>query len=163
MTRTLPHDHYAAAVRNALGALHDAAESWTAYDSDDGEVMLMEILISFDPDTARESGWDHGLILLWDQTVGWRWAYGTRERGRNSVPELLLVGPLVADPDDVLQAVRILLTYGPEQLPAQAAKPQRPLLHATLTPELEKALGGDGGDADLTREEAEALAAYAET
>jgi hypothetical protein len=159
---THPHGPYAVAVMDALGDLHDPAESWTAYDSDDGEVMLMEIIISLDLDKARAAGWSRGLLICWDQTRGWEWAYMTHERGRNSQPEPLVVGPLVTDPAGIVRAVRVLLTEGgDEQLPVEGGERQQPG-GVALTPELVKAVGsGEDGDRDVTPEEAAALALYA--
>lgn len=157
-----PHVPYADAVMEALGDLYDPAESWTEYNSDNGEVMMMEIVITLDLDKARAAGWSRGLLVCWDQTRGWEWAYMTHERGRNSDPEPLMLGPLVIDPADVARAVQTLLTEGGhEQLPVQGAERQA-TGEAALTPELCKAVGsGEEGDCDITREEAAALAVYA--
>jgi hypothetical protein len=147
---------------DALGDLYDPSDSWTAYDSDDGEVMLMEIVITLDPDKARAAGWSRGLLICWDQTRGWEWAYMTHERGRNSNPEPLIVGPLVTDPADIVSAVQTLLTEGgDEQLPAEGSERQRSGA-TSLTPELVRAVGsGEDGDRDIPAEEAAALAVYA--
>ncbi|MFE2600127.1 DUF6292 family protein [Streptomyces sp. NPDC059396] len=157
-----PHAPYATAVMTALGRHHDPADSWTAYDSDDGEVMIMEIVITLDRNRTRTAGWERDVFLFWSQIRGWEWAYETPD-GRNSEPERLLNGPLVVDPADVARAVRILLAGGAEQLPAGGT--ERPHTRpVTLTPELEKALG-DGSDdnpGDIDRTDAIALAAYAD-
>lgn len=159
--QTLPHDHYANAVMDALGDLIDPADSWTEYASDNGEVMLMEIVINLDLDTARAAGWSRGLLIRWDQTIGWEWAYGSDDDGRCSVPEPLIVGPLVADPADIVRAVQTLLTEGgDEQLPVKGSEPQ-PQGDVVLTPELQKARGTGDDDADLSAEDAAALAVYA--
>ncbi|MFJ5176698.1 DUF6292 family protein [Streptomyces griseoviridis] len=155
-----PHAPYAEAVMKALGNLHDPANSWTEYNSDDGEVMLMEIVITLDRARALAAGWARGVLILWNQVTGWGWAYMTDERGGNSNPDDLLLGPLVADPADVARAVQALLTKdGHEQLPLPAK--ERPGPDAPLTPELTQAVGSGGdGDRDISPEGAAALAKY---
>ncbi|MFD8437434.1 hypothetical protein ACFV2I_20330 [Streptomyces microflavus] len=110
-TRPLPHDPYANAVMAALNAegLLDAANSWTAYDSDDGEVMMMETVINLDPDRARAAGYDHGVTLLWNHTRG-GWEYGPAQYdGHLQYVAELITGAPVAEPSDLVRAARILL------------------------------------------------------
>jgi hypothetical protein len=161
MTTNHPHDPYANAVMAALSDLIDPAESWTAYDCDNGEVMLMETVISLDHETTAAGR--TGLSLFWSQVRGWEWAYETTP-GRNSEPELLTTGALVPDPADIVRAVQTLLSGedGHKQLPVTGVeRPHDGPLN--LTPALEKAAApGDNGDApELDRETAYALAAYA--
>ncbi|MFI6530498.1 hypothetical protein [Streptomyces uncialis] len=158
---THPHAPYAHAVMAALGDLHDPANSWTAYDSDNGEVMLMETVIRLDDDKTRQTGWTGGLFLFWSQVRGWEWAYETDD-GRNSDPEPLITGPLVTDPAHIVRATHTLLSaHGHKQLPA-TGRERSHTGPVTLTPALKNATtSSDSYDPDLDRETAHELAAYA--
>lgn len=159
MLKRDPHAPYAEAVMEALGDLHDPADSFYEYASDNGEVMLMEIVITLDPDKARAAGWSRGLLICWDQTTGWEWAYLVGDHGGNSTPEPLIVGSLVTDPADIVRAVQTLLTGASDELPIVGS--EREPHAASLSPALQKALGSGPGDADLSQEAAAALALYA--
>ncbi|MFF2522446.1 hypothetical protein [Streptomyces liangshanensis] len=156
MTKPLPHDPYATAVMAALGDQYDPANSWTEYTSDDGEVMLMEIVINLDDDKAAAAGMRHGAYLRWTQTEGWIWCYATTgDRSYADMGRPVLI--LVPAPEDVARAVRIILTPGdgPEPLPVPGSS--RPYVHgSTLPPALQAAVDGEDIDADT----AHALAAY---
>ena len=131
-----PHDAYANAVMKALGDLYDPAESWTAYDCDDGEVMLMEIVITLNPDKARTAGYPEGLVLLWDQRHGWTWVYVT-EPGRNSEPSPLVGSATCCTPEDVARAaLQLLSPGGSEALPIAGQQPDT----ATMPPDLQEIL-----------------------
>ncbi|MEO3976322.1 hypothetical protein [Streptomyces sp. CAU 1734] len=150
----VPHAAYAKAIMTALGNLADP-DSWAEFSSDNGEVMLMEIVITIDPARAAAAGWHHGLILIWDQTMGWEWAYKTAQDGRNSEPRVLVYGPPVIDPVHIRDAVDMLLSSGGERIPT--GKGPRQGLTATLTPALIKAME----DGDIDRQAALDLAVYA--
>ncbi|WP_326677678.1 hypothetical protein [Streptomyces sp. NBC_01237] len=161
MTRTpttLPHDPYAQAVMAALEAegLLDAAESWTAYDCDNGEVMMMEVVITLDEDRARAAGWTHGLVLSWNHAEGgWEWGPQGSGGSRDYVLDLIK-GTLTPGPDDIVRAVQLLLDDAPvaDRLPiAGTARPPA----QTITPVLQAVLDKDGVDEELAR----ALSAYA--
>lgn len=120
-----PHDTYAHAVMDALGDLIDPADTWTAYDSDNGEVMLMETVITIDPDRAQAAGWPHGLFLQWDQITGWQWSdKNASGHGNHASP---LAWPAVCTPDTVTQAVTALLAPGaPQGLPVEGQQRETP-------------------------------------
>ncbi|GGJ81961.1 hypothetical protein GCM10011583_11810 [Streptomyces camponoticapitis] len=163
MATTDPHHSYIQAVQHTLGDLHDPAESWTEYASDNGEVMLMETAIRINRHADEE--WPEPVFLFWDQVHGWTWAYET-EPGRNSDPLPLLTGPLVPDPVDVARAVSHLLNGTADQLPLPNCR-ERPYSDTepiALTPALTEALG-DGTDdnpGNIDHTGAVALAAYAD-
>ncbi|MFD8970528.1 hypothetical protein ACFV0C_37000 [Streptomyces sp. NPDC059568] len=153
-----PHAPYANAVMAALADQYDPADSWTEYANDDGEVMLLEIVINLDPDKALAAGWNHGIYIYWRQTTGWEWCYGTNSEGSNSYGGELTYG-LVTDPDDIARAVRALLTPGGERLSLPSFGSQRAHDDTTALPApLQKAMDGE----DIDRETAYALAVYSQ-
>lgn len=154
MTRTprLPHDPYANAVMAALAAegLLDPADSWTAYDCDNGEVMMMEIVLTLDEDRARAAGWTHGLVLSWNHTyAGWDWG-PQRSGGHRDYVLDLIAGTAVPAPADIVRAAQILLDDDPvaDRLPITGAG--HPPTQA-ITPTLQAVLNEDGVDEDLAR------------
>jgi len=155
-TRPLPHDPYANAVMAALSAegFLNAADSRTEYAEDNGEVMLMEIVIALDTDRAEKAGWTHGALLKWSQLRGWEWGPGTDGALLQYVQDLA-TGP-VPDPADIVRAAHLILA-GPSEartLPVTGA--HRPPAQ-TIAPLLQAAL--DDGDIDLDM--AQGLSAYA--
>ncbi|MEV8396674.1 DUF6292 family protein [Streptomyces niveus] len=167
MATTDPHHPYIRAVQHTLGALHDPAESWTEYASDNGEVMLMETVIQLNWRLTDAAGWtgeDDRVYLFWDQVHGWTWSYSTQP-GRTSEPMPLLTGPLVPDPVDVARAVRLLLDGESAQLPVESnPRPYSDAEPIALTAELTEAVG-DGTDTNsgnIDQADAVALAAYAD-
>ncbi|MFC1409207.1 hypothetical protein ACEZCY_11070 [Streptacidiphilus sp. N1-12] len=144
----LPHGPYFTAVMTALGHNADPTESWAAYDSDNGETMLMEIVIGLDPQRAAARGFTDGLIILWSQVTGWEWAY-MLPTGFNSEPKPLLWGD-VPTPDSIAHATTLLLdTRAPlSAVPTTGTEtPDDPAI--TLTPDLAAAL--DENNADTLR------------
>ncbi|WP_432114032.1 hypothetical protein [Streptomyces sp. S1] len=163
MRKALPHDPYATAVMDALAseALLDHAGSWTEYASDNGIVMLMEVVISLDGDRARAADWDHGVTLLWNQIEGWTWGPGDRD-GRLQYVKPLVDSSLVPDPADVVRAAEILLTdETTDRLPVTGTTRPAP---ATIPPQIQELLdevADEQGEEDVPTEETlRALAAY---
>ncbi|MEV8402594.1 DUF6292 family protein [Streptomyces niveus] len=165
MATTDPHHPYIQAVQHTLGALHDPAESWTEYASDDGERMLMETVIQLNWRLTDDAGWtgeDDRVYLFWDQVHGWTWAYSTQP-GRNSEPLPLLTGTLVPDPVDVARAVRLLLDGESAQLPVESnPRPYSDAEPIVLTAELTEAVGDDTNPGNIDHASATAIAAYAD-
>ncbi|WP_405399208.1 hypothetical protein [Streptomyces microflavus] len=155
-TRPLPHDPYANAVMAALNAegMLNAADSWTDYAEDDGEVMLMEIVIALDTDRAEKAGWTHGALLKWSQTRGWEWGPGTDGALLQYVQDLA-TGP-VPDPDSIVRAARLILAGQSDASTLPVTGAHRPPAQ-TISPLLQTAL--DAGDIDLDM--AQDLSAYA--
>ncbi|MFJ9654297.1 hypothetical protein [Streptomyces microflavus] len=156
-TRPLPHDSYANAVMAALNAesLLSAADSWTAYDCDNGETMMMEIVIALDPDRARAAGYDHGVTLLWNHTRG-GWEYGPAQHGRQlQYVADLITGAPVAEPTYIVRAARILLDPDDNLAALPIAGTSRPP-GQTITPLLQAVLDEGGVGEGLARD----LSAY---
>jgi hypothetical protein len=159
---SLPHDAYATAVMAALDAegLVNANDSWTEYASDNGVVMLMELVVSLDGDRAREAGWGHGLTLLWNQVDGWQW--GPDTQGGRLQYTRPLVSRVVPQPADIVRAATALLDGEAGVLPiagtpSGVAEAVPPAIQALLDEEIEP---GDVDDAP-TEETLRQLAAYA--
>ncbi|MET9973920.1 hypothetical protein ACFYOI_03605 [Streptomyces microflavus] len=157
-TRPLPHDPYANAVMAALSAegLLDAANSWTAYDCDNGEVMMMETVINLDPDRARAAGYDHGVTLLWNHTRG-GWEYGpTQHGGHLQYVADLITGAPVAEPTDLVRAAQILLDPNDNLAALPITGTTRPPAQ-TIPPLLQAVLDEGGVEEEMARD----LSAYA--
>ncbi|MFD6587279.1 hypothetical protein ACFWED_10400 [Streptomyces anulatus] len=155
--KTVPHQPYATAVTDALAAegLIDPAESWAEYNSDDGEVMMMEVIITLDEDRARAAGWAGGLVLSWNHTyAGWEWGPAKSGGGRDYVLDLI-TGIAVPEPADVVRAVQVLLDDTPVAGRLPIAGSARPPARV-LTPTLQAVLDRGGVDEDL----AQLLSAY---
>ncbi|MFC1410968.1 hypothetical protein ACEZCY_15355 [Streptacidiphilus sp. N1-12] len=103
----LPHGPYFTAVMTALVGTADPAESWAAYDSDNGETMLMEIVIYLERERAAAAGFTRGVLLYWDQVTGWQWCSCDSTGGGSDVHGL--VGGDVPTPDSVAHAAALLL------------------------------------------------------
>ncbi|MFJ9895258.1 hypothetical protein ACIQPR_18275 [Streptomyces sp. NPDC091280] len=163
MPEQLPHDPYADAVMEALGDRYDPAESWTAYDSDNGEVMLMELVVTLDADRARAAGWHHGLVLHWNQITGWEWMALDRDgRGNNSSP---LASPTVCTPETVTQAVdQVLAPDGWRSLPTTGRHRDAPSVlpepFTQLLAEVDEYVSDQDTAADIA-DAVRALASYA--
>ncbi|QKW20491.1 hypothetical protein HUT16_16705 [Kitasatospora sp. NA04385] len=130
-----PHEPYFEAVLAALGDLAEGGESFTQFDSDDGEVMLTEIYISVPRGPVG---------LVWTQVIGWHWGYVNDDGFLNNTDELVL--GLVATPDIITAAVHALLTGDSHLLPLSDPAPEPTA--DQLTPDLARAV--EEGDIDHT-------------
>ncbi|MEU8760664.1 hypothetical protein [Streptomyces sp. NPDC048659] len=162
----LPHDPYAAAVMEALEAdgMLDAEGSWTEYSSDNGVVMVMELVITLDEDRTTAAGWEYGATLLWNQVEGWQWGPGSKE-GHLQRAEPLIVGCVVPEPADVVRAAAILLDGAPPAGRLPIAGAARPAAAGAVPPAIQELLdaGAEPGTEDYapTEETLRQLAAYA--